>query len=343
MAPKSAKNLPPNPSPPSKRSKTLGEGSRKKSSAAGTKKGQRRPPTPSDEDSSSSYHDSGEELVEPRTKARQDSQPRPTDQPSEETEPPFYLSKETEARYFKVFLNRTIIHPKVFNFDFFPQFSFREMFDSMGLTYFISLKNPSYHTLITTFYAHLTSEAFDECSSYVIGTKVNLNCDLLCNIFHAPVNALSFVETNAWPRLPGFNKLEATRLLCGDPTISQAFKPKAKDLTLECNILHKLLIYNFLPRGGSKDHVSFLDVGLLWCFLKRVPFDLGHLMIHHMKFCVDKENGVMPYGGALTTIFSHFGIPLIDAKKYIPSSVDEFTPGLMSRMGYHKVNDIWVK
>ena len=54
-------------------------------------------------------------------------------------------------------------------------------------------------------------------------------------------------------------------MISGDNSITSDAKIPISKLTLECNLIHKVISNSILPRSGSRDHVSYTDVCLLWC------------------------------------------------------------------------------
>uniref|UniRef100_A0A2N9ED73 Uncharacterized protein n=1 Tax=Fagus sylvatica TaxID=28930 RepID=A0A2N9ED73_FAGSY len=120
--------------------------------------------------------------------------------------------------------------------------------------------------------------------------------------------------------------------------------PKLPELTLESRLIHHIIAHNILPRSGSYEYTSYLDLFILWCILNKVKLDLAFYIGWHMDTCVKKKNGALPYGLQITTILNHFGVDLSGEKETRDvSHKDVYGETTMRQMRYEFKDDTWVK
>ena len=86
-----------------------------------------------------------------------------------------------------------------------------------------------------------------------------------------------------WPNIPRFVVLEAIQRLCDICTAHGTTKPNAQSLSLKSHFLHYIVTYSFIPQGGHRDHVSYLEAFLVDSIL--VGVNIGHTMLNHMMAC----------------------------------------------------------
>jgi hypothetical protein len=142
----------------------------------------------------------------------------------------------------------------------------------------------------------------------------------------------------------GYDPLESIRQICGNPNIQNAYKPKTPELTIESHLIHHIITHNILPRSGSYEYISYLDLFLIWCILNKVKLDLAFYIAWHMDSCVKKKNGALPYGLHITSILEHFEVNVSgerETRKVSPTDVYGVTT--MKQMRYCLKDSIWVK
>ena len=62
-------------------------------------------------------------------------------------------------------------------------------------------------------------------------------------------------------------------------TLSRTTKPSAYNLSLVNWLIHHIIIFNILPRGGHRDNVSYLDIYLLIIILSGEEINLSYIII----------------------------------------------------------------
>uniref|UniRef100_A0A2N9FYS2 Putative plant transposon protein domain-containing protein n=1 Tax=Fagus sylvatica TaxID=28930 RepID=A0A2N9FYS2_FAGSY len=142
----------------------------------------------------------------------------------------------------------------------------------------------------------------------------------------------------------GYDPLESIRQMCGNPNIQELSRPKIADLTLESRLIHHIIAHNILPRSGSYEYTSYLDLFIMWAILNKVKLDLAFYIGWHMETCVNKKNGALPYGLQITTILNHFGVDFSGEKETRDvSQKDVYGETTMRQMRYEFKDDTWVK
>jgi hypothetical protein len=139
----------------------------------------------------------------------------------------------------------------------------------------------------------------------------------------------------------GYDPLASIRQMCGNPNIQHVHRPKNTELTIKSRLIHHIIIHNILPRSGSYEYISYLDLFLIWCILKKVKLDLAFYIAWHMDSCVKKKNAALPCGLHITSILEHFEINLNgerETRKVIPTDVYGVT--IMRQMKYSLKDNI---
>uniref|UniRef100_A0A2N9EYC7 Putative plant transposon protein domain-containing protein n=1 Tax=Fagus sylvatica TaxID=28930 RepID=A0A2N9EYC7_FAGSY len=181
-------------------------------------------------------------------------------------------------------------------------------------------------------------------SSEHSGKSISLPHSTLASILGVPRTGVQRYTTNSWVQFEGYNPLESIRQMCGNPTIEEPYRPKIAELTLESRLIHHIIAHNILPRSGSYEYTSYLDLFILWCILNKVKLDLAFYIGWHMDTCVKKKNGALPYGLQITTILNHFGVDLSGEKETRDvSHKDVYGETIMRQMRYEFKDDTWVK
>ena len=93
------------------------------------------------------------------------------------------------------------------------------------------------------------------------------------------------------------------RRIYGLPNTHKMSKPSAHSLTVFSRVLHHMLCFIFLPRGGHKDEVFYYEAFLIYFILTGRQIHLGYLMMMHMIACCESTTCVIPYGHFLTRVF----------------------------------------
>ncbi|KAJ9709370.1 hypothetical protein PVL29_001037 [Vitis rotundifolia] len=95
-------------------------------------------------------------------------------------------------------------------------------------------------------------------------------------------------------------------------------RPTSHLLTVLSRILQYMIFYNFIPKGGHRDDVPFLEAFLIDSILIERKINMGNIIFRHMKACLLREDSVLPYGMFITKIAKYFNVNLrnkTDSKK----------------------------
>jgi hypothetical protein len=178
----------------------------------------------------------------------------------------------------------------------------------------------------------------------VKGKNISLTLNTLANILGVSHTTLQRYTTNDWMQFQGYDPLASIRQMCGNPNIQHVQKPTNTELTIERRLIHHIITHNILPRSGSYDYISYLDLLLIWCILNKVKLDLAFYIAWHTDTCVKKKNAALPYGLHIISILEKFEIKLSGerkTRKVLPSDVYGTTT--MKQMRYFLRENIWVK
>ncbi|MED6205624.1 hypothetical protein PIB30_019372 [Stylosanthes scabra] len=81
-------------------------------------------------------------------------------------------------------------------------------------------------------------------------------------------------------------------------------------LSTEMRILHYLITYTLLPRGGNHDILQHDDVLLMWAMLEGHKICWPFIMVQNMLRLQGKDSKHVGYGPVWTPIFEHLGVNL---------------------------------
>ncbi|KAL6324410.1 hypothetical protein AAG906_013014 [Vitis piasezkii] len=82
-------------------------------------------------------------------------------------------------------------------------------------------------------------------------------------------------------------------------------KPSAHSLTVSSRVLHQMIYFILLPRGGHRDEVYYLEAFLVDSILIGRRIHLGYLMMMHMISCYESSTHVLSYARFLTKVFKN--------------------------------------
>ena len=256
-----------------------------------------------------------------------------------------FASSEYSVRFHDDISRRTVVFGKIVDFPYFANhhIHIRELFQAQGWENFLSTRQKQYTTLVKHFYTHFEF-VHSKISSYVKGKSISLSHSTLASILGVPRTGAQRYTTNSWVQFEGYDPLESIRQMCENPNIQELSRPKIADLTLESRLIHHIIAHNILPRSGSYEYTSYLDLFIMWAILNKVKLDLAFYIGWHMETCVNKKNGTLPYGLQITTILNHFGVDLSGEKETRDvTHKDVYGETTMKQMRYEAVDDTWVK
>ena len=108
-----------------------------------------------------------------------------------------------------------------------------------------------------------------------------------------------------------YNNLEALNSMCRGRARYEAYPFRVTDTHFHLipQLLHKIITKAILPRSGSKNHVTHLDMYLMWAMMNGRRVSLPHLLIYYMA-ATGSTKRPMPYAHLLTQIFEDQGVNL---------------------------------
>ncbi|KAB1211115.1 hypothetical protein CJ030_MR6G018101 [Morella rubra] len=108
-----------------------------------------------------------------------------------------------------------------------------------------------------------------------------------------------------------------------------------KDLKLSLRLLYLISTYNFLPRGGHREAVTFMDVYMLEHLVNHRPINLPFIMLERIVFARE-HNKVLPYSLIFTKNFNHHGIRMDMREVDALPQFDAFNFQILTKIGYKK-------
>ncbi|MED6178926.1 hypothetical protein PIB30_112153, partial [Stylosanthes scabra] len=88
----------------------------------------------------------------------------------------------------------------------------------------------------------------------------------------------------------------------------------------EIRILHYLLTYTILPRGGNHGVIQHEDVLVMWAMLKGYKICWPFFIIQHMLKFQGKTNKPIGYGSLWSKIYGYLGVDVQGARKVVIDS-----------------------
>jgi hypothetical protein len=197
-----------------------------------------------------------------------------------------FRSFEDSVRFYNEISPKAVVFGKIADFPFFAHhhIHLRELFQAQWWENFLSLRQTQYITLVKHFYTHFHYKE-GKITSYVKGKNISLTLNSLANILGVPRTSLQRYTTNDWMHFQGYDPLESIRQMCGNPNIQHVQKPTSTELTIESRLIHHIITLNILPRSGSYEYITYLDLFLIWCILNKVKLDLYFYIAWHMDTC----------------------------------------------------------
>jgi hypothetical protein len=175
-----------------------------------------------------------------------------------------FRSSDHSIRFHDEIACRTVVFGKIVDFPYFANHHIylKELFEAQGWENFLSLRQIQYTTLVKHFYTHFEYK-HDKITYYVKGKFISLTLSTLVSILGVPRTTIQCYTTNSWMQFEGYNPLESIRQMCGNPSIEEPYRPKISELTLESRLIHHIITHNILPRSGSYEYISYLDLFII--------------------------------------------------------------------------------
>ena len=248
-----------------------------------------------------------------------------------------FTSMEEYQRYKQKFSHRKVVPGRNINFSQLQHFDFEGLFARMGWLPLVTISEPIFPTLVRAFYSRVTYGHGGPIVSTVRGVQIKLDPESICRILDIAPVGLRVYESKGWPTVAGFEPTEAIQRMCGLADARGMGKPSAHSLTVRSRILHHMILYILLPRGGHRDEVSYLEAFIIDSIMRGRRIDVGYVMMMHMLACCESSTRVLPYGRFLTRVFKDAGVDLSKEQDFeAPSSYDTYDEQSLARMKFEK-------
>ncbi|WKA01366.1 hypothetical protein VitviT2T_019649 [Vitis vinifera] len=248
-----------------------------------------------------------------------------------------FATPDLAQRFHLHFANRTVIPGRNIAFAKLSYFHFDVLFARMGWLPIVSVNEFVYPKVVKCFYSNMTFEDEGPITTTINGVQIVFYVAALYRILEIPNERVCLYEAKKLPRVEGFKPAEALQRLCGYP---RSDRPTSHLLTVLSRILHHMISYIFIPKGGHRDDVSFLEAFLVDSILTERKVNIGYIIFQHMKACSISEDSVLPYGMFITKIVKYFNINLrneTDGKKL--KSFDTYDRASLRRMHFVRKKD----
>ena len=227
------------------------------------------------------------------------------------------------------------------------QFRFGEYFLKMGWLPIMIVKEPIYPKLIRAFYiknvvVHVGGPITISCS--LRGVNRMLNEEKICEILRVQSDGDKVYESNSLPNIDNFVVREVIQLLCGGLVPYDHGKSNVHSLTPPSHVLHHIVTYSLVPRGGHRNEVLYLEAFLVYSIIVGRHLNIGYIIMNHMVVSCENKTRILPYGRNMTKVFKEFGIEFtLDDEVDEPSPYDTYNDMAMGRMKFEKAFDgSWV-
>lgn len=224
-------------------------------------------------------------------------------------------------------------------------FNFYDLFVMMGWFPYISLPELVFLTLVWAFCAKARFCVRGMISCTLKGVEINLDANVIFWILGVPKIGLRIYESKVWPTIPRFELRQAIQRIYGLPDAHRIGNPSTHSSTIINRVLHHMLCFIFLPRGGHRDEVYYYEAFLIDLILIGRQIHLGYLMMMHMITYCKSTIRVFPYGRFLSLVFKKVDIDMNKEMDFIlPSIYDMYNDQFMKRMNFERApDDSWVR
>nr|XP_012575137.1 uncharacterized protein LOC105852882 [Cicer arietinum] len=170
-----------------------------------------------------------------------------------------------------------------------------------------SSNEPQYSRLVKAFYAACHDCKGSPGFSFVLkGVHLEVNPTTLCKILDIQdAGARYFAET--W-----YMQYMITRTSVLQTILINPRKPLVvSNLPPMCQIFHNICVHSIVPRAGSFEKVTELDILIIHHLLTGTPLHLSNIIFSYMLNAAIVGRSA-PYGMILTKVFKFFKVPLDD-------------------------------
>ncbi|MQL72849.1 hypothetical protein Taro_005202 [Colocasia esculenta] len=207
----------------------------------------------------------------------------------------------------------------------------------MGVTTFSEV---SYPDLVKAFYACLKTQEDGSLVSYVKGTQIKIDSELLHELFgvttsgHSGVHSVNAQVKGLGIVGPGY------RLRDGKLDINQ--------LNAFNRLLHFIVCQILVPRSAAFSSCTKADSNMMYWAIQNKEINMAAVMMERMTFSRDqiwdtksKLNVSLPYAHLLTKVFKHFGIDLAGA--VVEKMGQSIRSKNLRKSGFLVIDGVWSK
>ena len=101
------------------------------------------------------------------------------------------------------------------------------------------------------------------------------NEEKICEILGIQSKGDREYESKSWPSIEGFVVRDAIELLCEGPVPYGHGKLNVHSLTPSSHVLHHILTYSLVSRGGHRDEVSYFEAFLVYSIIVGRRLNIG--------------------------------------------------------------------
>jgi len=188
----------------------------------------------------------------------------------------------------------------------------KEFTEPQGWTSFVTLQEHTYEGLVREFYTNLSVKEMKNVNekfliSSVKGVKIEVTQEFLSQALNIP-NKGKRLFSSFW-----FDDARVNRnqFIINYTKTDRTFNSiNLKDTP---KVLHNMIRYTLLPRCGSFDVVSNIDLCIIYHLMNKTKLNLCFIIIQHMiDSCLAIKQTVagLPYGMHLTPLFQKANVPL---------------------------------
>ena len=173
----------------------------------------------------------------------------------------------------------------------------------------ISLSEPIFLTLVRAFYSKVRFFVGGPISCTLRGAEIELDADVICRVLGVLAVELRVYEFKTCLIVLDFIVWEVVQRHCGLPNTNRLGKSSTNNLTTISRVLHHLICYLLMPKGGHQDEVSYLETFLIDLILIGWWIHPSYIMIQHMIVCYQTKTWVFPCDRFLTKVLNEYSLP----------------------------------
>ncbi|KAG2371032.1 uncharacterized protein HKW66_Vig0212060 [Vigna angularis] len=239
------------------------------------------------------------------------------------------------------FCTRTIVPPKIMNFDSFTDSGlfFQQHLLFQGLSQFLTLQGPYYPDLIKVFYSNLKISSNGYMLSEVNKRKIRFKPTDWLNVANLKYGGQKLCYSNLPQDFPYDRDMALATMIIPDLQGGQGV------LTVGClnindRLLHYIIVHMLTPRPGNFARLLHEYIFMIWVLKNNIAINWPHHIIQHMLKCKASDTP-LPYGVLITQIMQYCGVHVdADANTHIGSR-HHFSINSLKRMKIINVNGVW--